>query len=661
MSKCMLSILALLFANLISFSSFTTVLADENKRANHTEPVDIAPKVLGDVHAKAPTFIALPPGAVARLGRGGGSDVAISPDGALVAVVSNIGVWLYSAYTDEFLSLLASKGENIPSTAAFSPDGTQIAIGYRNGPARLWSIFSESIEGELPVFLHGGPAVRVTFSPDGKLLATSGWDNIVILWDVDTRTVRFTFKHEDAVSAILFSPDGRRLATGSLDATTKLWDVETGRQFRSFAHPDYRRPIAFPSGHTEIYNEGGIRCIAFSPDGKFLATSGMYRDRDVKLWDIEQGEQRWSITFEESAKSITFSPDGRYLSPHFTADVVHVLRIEDGTAVPFDLDREKWIGRRERKSPAEHTSEGIRVNFSPDGKHLINLGANNTIRVRDIETGVDVKTLVSTNGHAKTMGFSSEGGYLGISIIGRENTVELWSEETIALFPHEGRVMTAEISGDRTLLATGGRDNTVRLWDVETEKLHQTLSGHIGPIQVLAFSPDEMLLVSSGGRNWEEQAGDDGITYVFSPRESVVDKTAKVWDVATGKNIATFEHLDAVRAIAFSPDGALLATSAGRTDIRSTKTWQEIATLSTVNATSLAFSPDGTRLAVGMSGQQPTVQIWDIATRQPIATFIGHKRGIRSLAFSPDSRLLASGGSDGVIYVWNLTPDNVLP
>ena len=654
MSKCMLSILVLLLANLISFSFFTTVLADEKEQAKHTEPVDIDPKILADVHAKDPTFIALPPGAVARFGRGGRSDTAVSPDGDLVAVVSNIGVWLYSAYTDEFLLLLASKGENIPSTAAFSPDGTQIAIGYRNGPARLWSIFSESTEAELLPFLHGGPATRVTFSPDGKLLATSGWDNIAILWDVDTRTVRFTFKHEDAVRAILFSPDGRHLATGSLDATTKLWDVETGKQFRSFAHSDYRKPVTFSSGHTEIYNEGGIRCIAFSPDGQFLATGGMNKDRSVKLWDIGLGKELWSITFEESAKSITFSPDGMLVATRVASDLANVLRVEDGTTIALDLGTEAWVRGNARKPPAQHTSEGGRVGFSQDGKHLINLGANNTIRVRDIETGASVQTLTGTGGYTKTMGFSSEGNYLGIRIR-HENAVELWGEETIARFPHEMRVMTAELSGDGTLLATGGRDNKVRLWDVETEKLHQTLSGHIGPIQGLAFSPDGTLLVSSGGHNWEEQAGDDGITYIFSSGESVVDKTAKVWDVVTGENIATFEHLDAVRAIAFSPDGTLLATSAGRTDIRSTKTWQDLATLSTVNATSLAFSPDGTRIAVGMSGRQPTVQIWDIATKKPIATFMGHKRGIRSLAFSPDSRLLASGGSDGVIYLWDIT------
>ena len=655
MSKCMLSILALLFANLIAFCPFTTVFADEKAQAKRTEIVDIDPKVLANIYPQE-TTIALPPNAVARFGRGRRPDVAVSPDGNLVAVASSVGIWLYSADTDEFLSLLAAKGENIPSTAAFSPDGTQIAIGYRNGPTRLWNVFSESTEAELSVFLHGGPATRVTFSPDGKLLATGGWSHEAILWDVETRTLRFTFTHEDTVRVVLFSPDGRHLATGSMDTTTKLWDVETGRQFRSFAHPEYRRPLAFPSGHTEIYNEGGIRCVAFSPDGKFLATGGMYRDRDVKLWDIEQGEQRWSVTFEESAKSITFSPDGMLVAALVASDLANVLRVEDGTTIALDLGTEAWVRGNVRKPPSQHTSEGIRVSFSPDGKYLISLGTNNTIRVRDIETGVAVKTLVGTDGYTQTIGRSPEGEYLGISIRYKD-AVELWREGTIARFPHEMRVMTAEMSSDGTLLATGGRDNKVRLWDVETQKLHHTLSGHIAPIRALVFSPDGTLLVSSGGRNWEEQPGDDGTTYTLFNPDSVEDRTAKVWDVATGENVATFKHLGQVRAIAFSPDGTLLATSAGRTDIRSTKTWQDIATLSTVNATSLAFSPDGTRIAVGMGGRQPTVQIWDVATRKPIATFTGHKRNIQSLAFSPNSRLLASGGSDGVIYLWDITPD----
>ena len=652
MSKCMLSIfVGLLFAYSMFFCSFTIVFADEKEQ---TEIVDIDPKVLAAIYPQE-TTIALPPDAIARFGRGGSSHVVVSPDGSLIAVASNVGVWLYSAYTDAFLSLFSSEHRRIPSRIAFSPDNAQIAIGYRDGRVILWNVFIENVEADLPTFLHRGSVTSVTFSPDGKLLAVGSSDKSATLWDVADEVPRFTFEHEDIVRVVLFSPDGRHLATGSQDATTKLWEVETGQQFRSFAHPDYLRPLTFLSGHTEIYNEGGIRCIAFSPDGKFLATGGLYQDRAVKLWDIERGEQRWSRTFEESAKSITFSPDGRSIATYFTADVVHLLRIKDGTAIPFDLDKEKWISRNAGNPPAQHTSARGHIEFSSDGKYLISLETGNTIKVRDIETGTHVKTLTGTAGeYTRTMALSSEGAYLGISII-PENTVKLWGEETIALFPHETRVMVAEISGDETLLATGGRDKKVRLWNVETAELHQTLSGHIAPSQALAFSPDGTLLVSSGGPNWEEVEGDNGITYTLLPRDSVEDRTAKVWDVATGENVATFKHLGEVRAIAFSPDGALLATSAGRTDIRSTKTWQDIATLSTVNTTCLAFSPDGARIAVGMSGREPTVQIWDIATKKPIATFIGHTRDIRSLAFSPDSSLLASAGVDGVIYLWDIT------
>lgn len=645
MSKYILSILTLLFA-------YSIVSADEKKP---TEPIEIDPKVLANIYPKE-TTIALPPDAIARFGKGSGSQVAVSPDGSLTAVASSVGVWLYSAYTDEFLTLLTSERERIPSAVTFSPDSTQVAIGYRDGSVTVWNVFIENVEADLPIFLHSGTVTSVKFSPDGKLLAVGSSDNSATLWDVANKAIRFTFKHEDAVRVVLFSPEGRRLATAGMDATAKLWDVETGKQLRSFAHPNYHKSVTFPSGHTMPYNEGGIRCIAFSPDGKLLATGGLNQDRDIKLWGIALEELRWSITETESAKSIAFSPDSTHLAAYFPDDIVYVFRVENGAPIVLTPDTKTWVRKNARKLPAQHTAERGHIEFSPDGKYLISLGTDDAIRVRDIQTGAQVKTLTSAGGYTKTMALSSEGAAFGISIM-LDKTVKLWDAETATRFPHETRVMAAEVSDDGTLLATGGKDKKIRLWNLETGELQQTLSGyHVGPISALSFSPDGTFLVSSGSHNWEEQEGQGGITYTLFTRDSVEDRTAQVWDVATGENIATFKHLGQVRAIAFSPDGTLLATSAGRTDIRSTKTWQDIVTLSTVNVTCLAFSPDGTHIAVGMSGRQPTVQIWDIATEKPIATFTGHKYGIQSLAFSPDSSLLASSGNDRVIYLWDITP-----
>ena len=86
-----------------------------------------------------------------------------------------------------------------------------------------------------------------------------------------------------------------------------------------------------------------------------------------------------------------------------------------------------------------------------------------------------------------------------------------------------------------------------------------------------------------------------------------------------------------------------------------TKTWHPIATLDTVNFESLAFSPDGSRLLIGGTWPEQRIQIWDVETRELIVELSGHKSDVESFAFSPDSRLLASGGFDGVIYLWDMT------
>ena len=107
----------------------------------------------------------------------------------------------------------------------------------------------------------------------------------------------------------------------------------------------------------------------------------------------------------------------------------------------------------------------------------------------------------------------------------------------------------------------------------------------------------------------------------------------------------------------FSPEGTRLATSTRKTIILwCTQTWQSVATLDTVKIESLAFSLDGSRLAVGGTWPEHKIQIWDVETRELVVEFSGHKSDVESLAFSPDGSLLASGGFDGVIYLWDMTP-----
>lgn len=201
--------------------------------------------------------------------------------------------------------------------------------------------------------------------------------------------------------------------------------------------------------------------------------------------------------------------------------------------------------------------------------------------------------------------------------------VTLWNGETTTSFRHETTVISAAVSQDGSLLATGGWDKAITLWSLETEKPIRVLSGHTGEIHALAFSLDGRLLVSSGAYKWEYLEGEDGNTLrpgrlhafrgdgeesirFYAADDSQNDTTAKVWEVKSGRNIATLGHQKIVTEIAFSPAGSSVATATGKqVNMWCTKKWKAIATLNTAEIESFAFSPDGARLAIGLSEVGP--------------------------------------------------------
>jgi len=601
--------------------------------------------------------VCLPPGAVARFERGGISDVTISPDENLIAIASRLGVWFYDAHTEDFVSLMAVESTGLLSKIVFSPDGTRIVTGDWDGKITLWDINTATA---LATYIHKDYINSIAFSPNGKFIATGSRDATATLWDVETGTACFTITHQDSVTSTAFSPDGTLLAISSNDATATLWHIDTEEIRWTFTHEKQEKSVTFDSGHVETFNRGGIRDIAFSPDGKYFATAGQRTDLCTTLWDIDTGDQLWCVTHEKQIDAVVFSPNGTSMAIYYADDTVRVLCVVDGSLIPHAIHAEKW---RKRSLSIDHDEDGWgrRVRFSPDGKYLAGLKmADTSLTLWDVNTGKNIKEFKGAEGSARTLVFSPEGHCLGLSgtPYPEYDTVELWDEEKRASFTHSAHVDTVAMSPDGMCLATGGRDKTVKLWHVETQRCFQTLSGHIGRILSLAFSPDGTLLVSGGGDNWEKRTHADGTTSFFSHGDSPVDRTTRVWEVATGENIATFESSGMVRGIAFSPDGKCLATGANNKTVTlwRTKTWQPITTLDTVSFESLAFSPDGSRLVVGGTWPEQRIQVWDVETRELIVELSGHKSDVESLAFSPDSRLLASGGFDGVIYLWDMTP-----
>ena len=437
------------------------------------------------------------------------------------------------------------------------------------------------------------------------------------LWELYARQPCLTTipAHTGSAACVAFSPNGRSLASTGMDGNIKLWAVPSGDA------------LATLSGH-----DGHVSTVCFSPDGRSLASGG--RDTTIKLWDLDQRRCVATLVGHTAAvREVAYSPDGRSLASAGSDTTVRIWDVASGTC---------------SQTLTEHSSTVRHACFSADGRWLATYGTDKTV-LWDWPALKPITTLEAPGFYPGGFSYGS-GLRFGpnsrrlATALGRQ--IQLWElpsgRQIDQLRGHTSDVHALAFNPDGGMLASGSRDKTIGLWDVDAAKRLRAYSGHTALVQSVTFDPSGRMLASSSS-----------------------DGTIKLWEVSPYSCLTRLPAPGGtVHSIRFSPDGRLLAAAGGVDNVviqlldAATGELRASLTGHTKLVSGVAFSPDGRLLA--SAGYDKTVRLWDVTTRDCRATFTGHDGQINYVSFSPDGGTIASASDDLTVKLWDVSSGRCL-
>jgi hypothetical protein len=313
-------------------------------------------------------------------------------------------------------------------------------------------------KGDCILGRHHNGVSGVAFSPDGKIVATTGGDALIRLWDVTARKeLRRCEGHQGFIITVAFAPDGKLLASGGHEKEIHLWDSATGKEVRRFA------------GHS-----GGIHQIVFSPDGKTLVSGGF--DENVGVWDVATGKELRRIRAHgRVVYAVAISSDGKLLATG--GDEEGIIRLWD---LASGKELRHWLG---------HEQCVYSLSFTPDAKLLASGGGSRDVCIWEAATGKKVREFGGHEGGAYNVAFGPDGRTLATcSYTAKVHLWEVTSGKEIHQFgDHQGWVWGLAYAPTGRALLSGSIDTTAVLWDLGAlTQGEQTRSGPLTAAEVEA-------------------------------------------------------------------------------------------------------------------------------------------------------------------------------